>query len=392
MFRGGRSVKLLKIAGIRIGVDATWFFMLFLLIFLLSGSFQSALDSSGNVAFLTTVATVLLFFGSLIVHELGHAFAARRHGIQVDRIELFLFGGTTFMSRDSETPGEEFKIAIAGPLGTLLVALVCFGLDVALIGVNQIIPAARLDSSIHITPVVLALSWLLPMNVMILIFNLVPAYPLDGGRLARAVVWKYTGDQLRGTRASAQLGRGFAILLGGFGLLVMMSGSSFAGIWLMVLAFMIHQSAIGALRGTEVTRRVQKVLVADIMDHEPVYVPSPTPVAQARDDYFLRYGAAWLPVVDAGGRFIGISRRYRVEEAAESSDPGATVASVLETDETENLRVGEDQPLTEVLTRRALNEMGAVVAVDSNGILRGVVTLDQVRRALQNVLSTPLHT
>ena len=120
MFRRPRSIKLMSVAGIRIGVDGTWFVMLFVLIFLLSGSFKDALHSSDDVAYLTTVVTVLLFFASLIVHELGHAFAARRAGIEVQRIELFLFGGTTYMSRDSETPGEEFKIAAAGPLGTLL--------------------------------------------------------------------------------------------------------------------------------------------------------------------------------------------------------------------------------------------------------------------------------
>ena len=120
MFRR-RSIKLADVFGIRIGVDGTWFLMLFLMIFLLSGSFRDALHSSDSVAYLTTVATVLLFFGSLIIHEMSHALAARSQGIEVKRIELFLFGGLTQMGRDSRTPGEEFKIAVAGPLATLAV-------------------------------------------------------------------------------------------------------------------------------------------------------------------------------------------------------------------------------------------------------------------------------
>lgn len=387
MFGRGRSIKLISISGIRIGVDGSWFLMLFLLIFLLSGSFRAALNSSSDVAYLTTVATVLLFFVSLIVHELGHAFAARRHGIEVNRIELFLFGGTTFMSRDADTPEEEFKIAVAGPLGTLLVVVVCIAADIALVGFHGILDAVRFRQTGQFTPVLLALSWLGPMNILILFFNLVPAYPLDGGRIARAVVWRATGDKLRGTRASAQLGRGFAALLGGFGLWLLLDGASFAGLWLVILAFMIWQSAVAALRGTAVTARVQGVLVSDIMDHEPVTVPSSTLADRALDEFFLRYGVPWLPVVDDVGRFVGISRRYRVEEAAHLEGNDATVESVLETDETPKLSVAEDQPLTDLLAMEALGRMGAVVAVDAHGILRGVVTADQVRKALQTVLT-----
>jgi Zn-dependent protease len=102
--------------GFRVGVDLSWFFILFLLIFLLSGPFRATLHSSDAVAYITTVVSVLLLFASLIVHELGHAFVARRQGIEVKRIDLFLFGGLTQMSRDAQSPGEDFKIAVAGPL------------------------------------------------------------------------------------------------------------------------------------------------------------------------------------------------------------------------------------------------------------------------------------
>ena len=235
MFRRGGSIKLFSIAGIRVGVDATWFVMLFLVIFLLSGSFRSVLRSSDGVAYVTTVATVLLFFGSLILHEFGHAVVARRQGIEVKRIELFLFGGLTPMSRDSATPAEELKIAAAGPFATLLVALVCVAVDLAIVGSHRLWEAIQLNGDIRITPVLLSLSWLFAMNVIILVFNLVPAYPLDGGRIARAVVWRATGDKLRGTRAAATLGQGFAVLLGG------------AGLWLLVVVRqLLRRLAAGA--------------------------------------------------------------------------------------------------------------------------------------------------
>jgi Zn-dependent protease len=391
MFRGQRSIKLMSIAGIRIGVDATWFLMLFILIFLLSPSFRSVLDSSEDVAYLTTVATVLLFFVSLIVHELGHAVAAKREGVGVTRIELFLFGGTTHMSRDAQTPGEEFRIAVAGPLGTLLVLLVCIAIFVPIVGPHRLIDAIRLRSTVQLTPVLLSLSWLIPMNLLILVFNLVPAYPLDGGRIARAVVWRVTGDKLHGTRAAARIGEGFAFLLAAIGLgLAFATDESFTGIWLLFLAFMIWQSAHAALGGTAAAQRVQGVRVADIMDHEPVVVPGITTIAQALDEYFLRYNEQWLPVVDGDGYFIGIARRERAQERVDAGEGWVTTGAILEADPPALMQVQESQPLTDLLTIEALGRLGAVVAVDASGVLRGVVTVDQVRRVLQTVLATPV--
>jgi Zn-dependent protease len=385
------SIKLFDIAGIRVGVDLTWFVMLFLLIFWLSGSFRSALHTSDGVAYLTTVATVLLFFVSLILHELGHALAARRRGIGVTRIDLFLFGGFTRMTRDTRTPGEELEVAAAGPAGTFVVCLVCLALDFALVGGHRLIHAVELDGSVPLTPVLLAISFLLPMNLLILVFNLIPAYPLDGGRIARAIVWRVTGDRVRGTRVAAKIGEGLAIVLGGLGIYALLTAGGFEGLWLIVLAFLVGQSARAALRQSVVSERVQGVLVADVMDREPVTVPSGTSVNQALDEFFLRYGAAWLPVVDDAGRFIGISRRDRVQECSDGGEGWLAVSSVLESEDTDTMWVGQDQPLTDVLSSESLGRLGAIMAVDAEGVLRGVVTLDRVRRALQTVFATPLR-
>lgn len=185
----------MDVFGIRIGVDPSWFLILFLLIFWLSPNFRSVLHSSEVAAYVTTVVTVLLFFVSLIWHELGHALAARRQGIEIRRIDLFLFGGLAQMSRDTRSPGEEFKVAAAGPLATFCFVVLCLIVDLLIVGPHRLVDAARLSESIRITPVLLSLSWLLLMNVLILAFNLVPAFPLDGGRIARAVVWRITGDK-----------------------------------------------------------------------------------------------------------------------------------------------------------------------------------------------------
>ena len=262
---------------------------------------------------------MLLFFGSLIIHELGHAFAARREGIQVQRIELFLFGGTTYMSRDTQTPGEEFRIAAAGPLGTLLFIAVCFGVDLALVGPHRLIHAIELDGTVQITPVLLALSWLLPMNILILIFNIVPAYPLDGGRIARALDLArdrrqaarhpYRGADRRGLRDPARR-----------------------------LRALPHAAQPELRRNLADAARVHDLAVCpDGAQRHRGRLPRPGSsgrrhhgsrargrsrhqrrVEQALDESFLRYQTEWLPVVDGDGRFIGIARRERAQELVDS--------------------------------------------------------------------------
>jgi Zn-dependent protease len=384
------SIKLMNLFGFRIGVDASWFLILFLLIFILSGPFRTTLHSSDGIAYLTTVVSVLLLFASLIIHELGHALVARRQGIEVKRIDLFLFGGLTHMSRDAATPAEEFKIAAAGPLATLVVILVCIALDLAIVGTHRLTHAIVLEDDIKITPVLLSLSWLLPMNVLLLVFNLVPAFPLDGGRIARALVWRVTGDKIRGTRVAAKLGRGFSVILAGFGIWLALSYGSFSGLWLVVLAFLLGQSAQGALAQTALTERIEGVRVADIMDTQPVAIPATRPVGQALEEYFLRYGWSWFPVVDEAGRFVGIARQERVQAAVDAGEGWLTVGAVLEATEAISWRVDEDRPITELLSSESLGRLGALMAVDAEGVLRGVVTVEQVRRALQSAFGSPV--
>ncbi len=388
MLRRPGSIKLMDVFGIRIGVDASWFLILFLLIFTLSGPFRSTLHSSEGIAYLTTVVSVLLLFASLIVHELGHAVVARRQGIEVRRIDLFLFGGLTKMSRDAATPGEEFKISAAGPLATFGVILVCVAVDIAIVGTHRLAHAIVLDNDIRITPVLLSLSWLLPMNVLLLIFNLVPAFPLDGGRIARALVWRITGDKLRGTRVAAKLGQGFAVILAGFGIWLALGYSSFSGLWLVAMAYLLGQAAKGALVQTAINERIEGVRVADIMDTHPVAIPAQTPVAEALDDFFLRYRWSWFPVVDEHARFLGIARQERLQSAHDAGEGWLTVGAVLEAGEAGPWQVGQDRPVTELLASESLGRLGALMAVDGEGVLCGVVTVEQVRRALRSALGS----
>ena len=389
MLRRSSSIKLMNLFGIRIGVNSSWFVILFVTILLLSPSFRQALHSSEGLAYATTVLTVLVLFGSLIIHELGHALVARRQGIHVDRIELFLFGGFTQMSRDASSPGEDFKIAAAGPAATLCFVLLCLAVDLAIVGSHRLVHAAVLDGEVKITPVLLGASWLLFWNVLLLAFNLVPAFPLDGGRIARAIIWRVTGSKRRGTQVAARMGQWFALLLGGAGLLLTFKLHSFTGLWLMAIAFLLYQSASGAIRQTSLTERIEGVTVSDVMDPQPVAIHAATAVGEALDSYFLRYGWGWFPVIDEQGRLLGVAQRERLQATYDGGEGWLTVGAVLDADEGGRWHVGEDRPLTEALASESFGKLGAVMAVDREGVLRGVLTADQVRRALQTALGSP---
>ncbi len=375
-------MRLFNVFGIRVGVDASWFLVLFLMIYLLSRPFRDTLHSSDGVAYLTTVVSVLALFASIIVHELGHALMARRQGVGVTQIDLYLFGGLTQMSREPAHPGEDFKISVAGPLATVGVILVCLVVDFALVGGHRLVHAIALDSDIQITPVLLGLSWLIPVNVLLLAFNLLPAFPLDGGRIARAAVWKLTGDKRQGTIVSARMGQGLAILMAAFGVWLLASVRSFSGLYTVGLAWILYSSARGAVAQAALDERVDGVRVGDIMDTHPVTIEADIPVRQALEEYFWRYRWSWFAVVDSSGRFLGIAREERVQAAMDAGEGWLLVSSLVEAGGPTDWRVAVDRPIIELMGSESLRRLGAVMAVDGEGTLRGVVTVEQVRRAL----------
>jgi Zn-dependent protease len=379
---GGSSFQLGRIFGIRIGVNASWFFILFLFLFWLSSRFGDDLDDP-TLGFIAAVIAAVLFFGSIVLHELGHALAARRSGIDVAGIDLFFFGGVMKMSRETDTPGREFFVAVAGPLVTLGIVIVGTVVGVAIAGgQDAFLDAALLDSRVPPLAVQLV-SFLVTMNVILLVFHLVPAFPLDGGRIARAAIWKLTGDRARSTRISGYIGQGFAALLVGYGIYLLAGGDATSGLWLAVLGYLLWQSARGAVVQSAVTSRLEGVTVADIMDADPVTLPADLSVQQAYEDFFLRYqGWPWFAVVEADGRFAGIAHRAAVESAARGSE--ATPVRELAADSGE---VRDDAPLEALLGSEPLRRLGALMAVDADGRLRGVVTLEQVSRALQSRLT-----
>ena len=379
---GDRSIQLFRISGIRIGASPSWFLVLFLMIYWLSSYFRDVLvDSSSTVSFGVAVAATVLFFVSLLLHELGHAMAARRFGIGTSGIDLWLFGGVAKLTRDSKTPKEEFIVAAAGPAVTAIIVGVCIGAGALASKMTGVVDTATFQN-VSTTPSIALIGWLGLINLVLLIFNLIPAFPLDGGRIARAIAWKLTGDRSRGTRFSARLGELFSWLLIGLGIFVFIRGDVVSGIWFGFLGWFLGSAARGAIAGTRFSERLDGVTAGDLMDEQPVAIPAQVPAIDAHDQYFLRYRWPWFPVVDELGRFRGILREEAVDEVVRHGRPALPVGEVLDASIDGESSVGRDTPVESMLGLESIRSLGAVMVVDVDGRLCGVVTADQLRRAL----------
>lgn len=378
------GITLFRVRGIKISVDYSWFLVLFLIILWLSGFYRDVLGAEDDAIgpYVLAVTSALLFFASIVLHELGHAFVAIRNGIGIEGITLWLFGGVAQMERDSDSPATEFKIAIAGPIVTAIIFVVCLAAGMAIAGPDEFRNAALTDSDTDASGAVAVIAWLASINLLVLLFNLLPAFPLDGGRIARAIAWWRTGNRASATRFAATLGRIFAYLMMGLGGLLILSGDLFSGIWLIFVGFILNGSARGAIAQSQVTDRIEGLSVGDVMDRQPVAIPERLTIEQALDEFFLRYRYPWFPVIDSSSRFIGVLDAATAQAIPQAELQSTTVGEILARDEG-SLTIADNAPLESVLGNQGLRRLGALIAIDGEGRMSGVITVDAVGRALQ---------
>jgi Zn-dependent protease len=386
---GGQSIQLGRVFGIRIGVDVSWFFVLFLIIWSLSGYYNDLFPDQDSKAFALAVVSALLFFLSILLHELGHAIVAIRNGIPILGIDLWMFGGVAKLGRDTDSPGVEFRVAVAGPLVTLAIAAVCLGLGALLSSTHTVLEGSRFETA-DLSGTVAVLGYLMTVNLFVLVFNLIPGFPLDGGRIARAIAWKLTGDRNRATRFAARLGRlaGWGMVaFGGLILVGVIGWDWITAVWLIFIGIFLAQAARSAEAQAAFSDRIDHLRVEDVMDAEPVAIPEQLPLDRAEGEYFLRYGWPWFPVVDDGGHLVGVVSQEAVNSVPDAARGGRPIASVMARDDGgDGLRAQLEDPLEALLSHEGLGRLGAVMAVDGEGVLRGIVTIGAVRRALRGAL------
>jgi Zn-dependent protease/CBS domain-containing protein len=381
-------MQLFRVAGIQVSVDWSWLIALGYVMFVMVGDFQDLLGpAERNTAFLYGVGVAFAFFGSIVLHEFGHAFVARRNGIGILGIDLWLLGGLAKMDRDPPTAGVEFRVAAAGPLVTLLLAA---GLLGAAAGLNPGPSADLQPLTIHAgeEPWLVALTTLGWINVFLLLFNLIPAYPLDGGRIARAMIWAATGDSRRGTLIAAQIGRWFGYLLIALGVWMLFAAAAPVGGALFIfMGWTLSQSARAATVQEGIFGEARHLTVADVMDRRPVVMPADASLERALDEYFWRYRWPWFPVVDQTGHFLGLIEQNSIERIGEAERTNRLAGELVTPQSSDQRSVRDDTPLTALLANEQIRVFGSLMAVDERGQLSGVVTLQQVQRALRDAIA-----
>jgi Zn-dependent protease/CBS domain-containing protein len=266
-------------------------------------------DAAGGAFWTLGILASLGLFLSVLLHELGHAVVARRYGIPVRGIRLFVFGGVAELGGEPKQPRQEILIALGGPVVTLLLIGV-YELGLSLVVANS--DAAwqlsggllTLHGGSRVAAGAAALCYYLGfINTVLLVFNLIPAFPLDGGRVLRGIVWSATGDYLRSTRIAGGFGIGFAWLLFLGGFLMMFSGNLFGGIWFFFLGMFLQNAAQSSIAYAQLQQLLGGVRVADMMARQPITVDARLPLRTVADDFFLHYPYKAYPVV-SDGRFL----------------------------------------------------------------------------------------
>jgi Zn-dependent protease len=328
-----KGLRLGRLFGIELVVDFSWLIIAGLITASLFVEFSTQdPNRSGRQVMVVSVVGALAFFGSVLVHELSHSMVARRRGIGVRRIRLFIFGGVSEIEQEAATPQDEFVIAIVGPVSSLVLAAMFWGLDTWLTVEGLTGQLLRLLAFV---------------NLALGLFNLVPGFPLDGGRVLRSVVWRVSGDFALATRVAAMSGRIVGGLLAAAGAYLLIVAGEAVGLWYLAIGWFLYQAAkLGGVFGVA-RHDLAGVKVGDVMTPVRVAVPAAVTVDRFGTDYLV--GAAVhlpaLPVVD-GGRVRGLVRFADVEGA----EPSTTVAEIMTPVGPEDV-VDGDQPLGELLPR-----------------------------------------
>jgi Zn-dependent protease/predicted transcriptional regulator len=280
--------RIARIAGIDIEINISWLVILALLTFTLAeGVFPNQYEGWQTATYWAVgLAAALLLFVTVLVHEMAHALVAIRRGLPVPKITLFIFGGVSHLSRQPREAGEEFKIAAAGPATSVLVAIVCGLIALAVSDVNE--------------QALAIFAYLATVNVLLAVFNMLPGFPLDGGRVLRSIIWRSTGSFRKATAAAGRVGQLFGYGIMAVGFMFALGGAVIGGIWFIVIGWFLSNAARGEAESVELERVLGRLAARDVMRSDYVTVPPNTPLQAIVDRYVLGEGTRAVMVADDG--------------------------------------------------------------------------------------------
>lgn len=314
------SLPIARVAGIEIRLDPSVLIIFGIIVFSLGMTVFPQWHPEWGAALIwgTALVSGVLFFISLLLHELAHSVVAQHYGFPVPRITLFLFGGMAEISQEADKPGVEFQIAIAGPVASLVISLLCsvlVSLAVADPALAESLANGEIAAITELGPVATALLWLGSVNMLLAVFNMIPGFPMDGGRVFRSIIWALTGDLVKATRWASMLGRIFGWTLIAYGVLTLVAGS-LAGLWPILIGWFISNLARMSYVQMQTDRSLKGFRVSDLMNTAFDEVSAETDLPTFIDDCLLRSTQRVWPVVQ-GENLMG----YAVLEDIVAIDP-----------------------------------------------------------------------
>jgi len=364
------SLELFKVAGVQVEIDYSWIIIAALVWWSLSAGYFPGKypgHSFGSYWLVGGIGTVL-FFASVLGHELSHAALGNRLGENVSRITLFIFGGMAHLSGEPKTAGDEFKIAAIGPLSSVIIAAI-FWLIADSLGAMRA-PALWIA----------LFTYLAFINLALAVFNLLPGFPLDGGRILRAILWHFWGDFRRATAAAADWGNTIAWGLMVLGALEIFGGGLVGGIWMIFIGLFLRGAANASYQSVTIEQMLGRAKVADLMIREPVAIDPDASIADAVDQYFLHYGYGGFPVAREG-RAVGLLPLARVRECPREERAQRRVHDIM-LPMSAKLTIPPDATASDAIHRMAEADSGRLLVLDAERIA-GLITRSQIARFVQ---------
>jgi Zn-dependent protease/CBS domain-containing protein len=371
------NLSLGRIAGIHVGLNWSLLVIAFLIASSLATSFlPSAAPGQTSSAYWTAgIVSAFVYLACLLAHELAHSIVAMRRGVRVEGITLWLFGGVSRFSSESSSPGAQAWITFVGPLTSLLLGVAFFLASVA-VGGGASNPGL----------VAATLSWLGYINFLLGVFNLLPAFPLDGGRVLQSLIWARTRDRLRATRIAARIGMAFAFLLIAYGLITFFaSGSLLGGIWSVFLGWFLLSAARAEEAGGLIRQALSGISVAEVMTPDPVQAPDNISVEDALHGYILASRHSTFPTHDSAGSLSGLLTLTALKNVAPNARATTLINEIICPLDRVS-KVGPADPATNLLDQSEGCSEGRTLVVDK-GRLVGIVSPSDINRMLQRSIA-----
>ncbi len=368
-----RSIHIITVLGIPIEINFSWFIIFFLVTWTLAVSvFPSSSYMQGLPTITYWIAAIIasfFFFSSLLLHELSHSYVAIKNNLPIKGITLFVFGGVAHLSKEPQTPGTEFKMAVAGPLCSISLSFVFAVL-------------AQLFQNIGLPAVIVVVTqYLSEINLIVCVFNLVPGFPLDGGRMLRSALWSITGDLKKATLIASTFGKLSAYLLMGFGILLFLNTYIISGIWLILIGFFLREAAGSSYQQVAFKKYLNGVKVRGVMTPNVVIVSENLTLTSLVDDYFFKYRFTSFPVLSDEGDVKGLITIHAVKDVPREQWAKTKVSEAMVPLKSD-LVVSPYADIFDALTQMAGNGVGRLL-VTQDGKLIGIISQRDIMRLFE---------